>query len=520
MKDMTVPYANFRRFVRSLDQIDALRTIWGYHRHIVDDHPLPQGHAAERPSSVNLREHLWPWTLDILSREVILHAGRHPRPDHRLAHFEDLRTAINSIRRLGDVDPGADIDVMLYMHRLAHQQLPWQSGGWNRASVTRAWKVFGDEVLDGMVRSRYGMSMRQVMWLGFATGGNFLSKWGMTTRTDYQNPLDIPLEASIAFFDTLARTPRQLRELAVRHQSLDDSWAFTWNPLRAHPLVRYDPQHPDYVLCPVPRFAQERITLGVFYDIVNEAGFSDAFGPAFQRYIGEVIESRCAAPRFEIRAEAEYHVGRHRKDGVDWTVRDDGGVLFVECKTKRMSFGAKDLTDPLQLERDLGELAKAIVQHYKNIDDVLAGRTPHPTPTGPVFMMVVTLESWHLMSGTVRRQLGGMVVERMQKAGVSLRMLEDIPWQVVAAQEFEQLVQVISDEGLTPVLREKTSPAYRDWDFVGFVLQTMPGWLASYAPLFPDDEAKLFPDWITQASGQRKVSGLPEPFIRAADRSS
>lgn len=499
MKDVTGPYSDFRRFLRGLDQFDALLTIWGYHLHVVDGRPLLQGFAADRPPSMDLRKHIWPWTLDILSREVILHAGRHPRPARRLSQYKDLAKAINSVVKMSDVDPDADIDIMLHMHRLAHQQFPWQSGGWNRASVIRAWKIYGEDRLDGMVRAKYGMSMQQVIWLGFATGGNFLSKWGMTTRTDYRDPLSIPQEASAAFFETLVKTPRQLREVALDHQSLDDSWAYTWNPLRAHPLVRYDPQRPDYVMCPVPRFAQERITTGVFYDIVNENGFSDAFGPAFQRYVGEVLEAACG-DTLTITAEKEYVVGKDRKDGVDWTLSDASGVLFIECKTKRMSLGAKDLTDLGRLDKDLDELSKTIVQHYKNIDDVLAGRTPAAIPTGSVFMVVVTLESWHLMSRTVRQQLAAKVVDRMQNTALPLQMIDDIPWQVMSAQEVEQAAQVINYEGLVSVLADKLSEAYREWDFNGFVQHTRPDWLGRYRPLFPDDEAKLFPHWMTKGT--------------------
>ena len=498
MKDITIPYASFRRFIRRLDQFDALKSIWGYHLHVVDDQPLSP-ELAKVPVTVNLRDHLWPWTLDILSREVILHGGPRAHPIRRLSSFPDIRTAINAVHRLGDVDPGADIDVMLYLHRIGHQQFPWQSGGWTRASVIRAWKIYGGEMLDGMVQSKYGMTMQQVIWLGFATGGNFLSNWGMTTGTDYSDPLSISPEASRAFFETLARTPGQLREVALRHQSLDDSWAFTWNPLRLFPLVRYDPHHPDYVMCPVPRFAQERITTGVFYDIVKEHGFSDAFGPAFQRYVGEVIAAACS-DGFTVTPESEYNVGKDRKDGVDWTISDNSGVLYIECKTKRMRLGAKDLSNLAELESDLTELAKAIVQHYKNINDVLAGRTQQAAPSVPVFMMVVTLESWHLMSTTVRRQLADMVVDRMQKAALPLQMIDDIPWQVVAAQEFEQMVQVFNEEGIASVLGEKVTPDYRDWDFNGFIHQTRAGWPARYMPLFPEDEARLFPDWITRSA--------------------
>lgn len=497
MKDITIPYASFRRHIRRLNQLDALKAIWGYHLHVVDKRPLTAGLATGRPTSVTLSDHLWPWTLDILAREVLLHGQVNSCPVRNLSSFSHLAAAINAIHGLSDADPDPDIDVMLYMHRIAHQQFPWQSGAWSRTSVVRAWKIYGGDPLDRMVQSKYGMTMQQVIWLGFATGGNFLSKWGMTTRSDYRGPLAIPLESSSAFFETLARTPQQLRELALPHSTLDDSWAFTWNPLRLCPLVRYDPAHPDYVMCPIPRFAQERITTGVFYDIVRENGFSDAFGPAFQTYIGEVIAVACGKG-FTITPETEYHVGKDRKDGVDWTVNDDTGVLYIECKTKRMRHRAKDLSNRAELMGDLAELAKAIVQHYRNIDDVLSGRTKQPIPTVPVFMMVVTLENWHLLSMTVREALAEMVTDRMQKASLPLRMVDDIPWQVVSAQEFEQGAQVIGGEGIAAVLDDKVSPDYRDWDFNGFIHRHWPEWPSRYVALFPEDEDRLFPDSITR----------------------
>jgi hypothetical protein len=106
-----------------------------------------------------------------------------------------------------------------------------------------------------------------------------------------------------------------------------------------------------------------------------------------------------------------------------------------------------------------------------------------------------------------------MVVERMQKAGLPLEMIDRIPWQVVAAQEFEQAVQVVNDEGITPVLREKSSSAYLEWDFSGFVLHTRPDWPARFVTLFPTDEARLFPNWITQSAGHPAPAGRPRPFI-------
>lgn len=115
-------------------------------------------------------------------------------------------------------------------------------------------------------------------------------------------------------------------------------------------------------------------------------------------------------------------------------------------------------------------------------------------------MVVVTLESWHLMSRTVRQELAAKVIDRMQKATLPLQMIDEIPWQVMSAQEIEQGAQVINSESLVSVLAAKVSEPSREWGFNGFVQHTRPDWLAGYRSLFPGDEAKLFPGSMTKAS--------------------
>jgi hypothetical protein len=75
-----------------------------------------------------LKEHFYPWDLDILARELVLNAGK--RGDRSLRTWDHLAVAVNHIRRLDEaayMDSGTEpSDVIFELHRIAHRQFPWQ----------------------------------------------------------------------------------------------------------------------------------------------------------------------------------------------------------------------------------------------------------------------------------------------------------------------------------------------------------------------------------------------------------
>ena len=66
--------------------------------------------------------------------------------------------------------------------------------------------------------------------------------------------------------------------------------------------------------------------------------------------------------------EKDFVVGKAKKRSVDWIVAHDAATLFLKCKSKRLSWGAKaSLTDLKPLKPDIDSMAAAIVQLYKTI---------------------------------------------------------------------------------------------------------------------------------------------------------
>ena len=83
---------------------------------------------------------------------------------------------------------------------------------------------------------------------------------------------------------------------------------------------------------------------------MTQPGFSQAFGPSFQNYVGEVLAATTRDSTATFLAEEKYQVGKNRKDSVDWIVEDDTATLFIECKTKKVRYEAKvALTDTVAL---------------------------------------------------------------------------------------------------------------------------------------------------------------------------
>jgi hypothetical protein len=281
----------------------------------------------------------------------------------------------------------------------------------------RAFKIFGRPEVDSIVVREFGMTMQKVLLLGVSLMGHFQKAGWMSVNQDCHE-LGVSQPVSSAFFRRLASDISALKTATAKQQSYGPDWLYAWNPLELTPLISVDQAHLDRVICPIPFYLIKRASTGVFYDLVNSPGFDNAFGKSFQAYIGEVIDVVCKPPRFTVFVEEPYYIGSNKFHGVDWTVSDNTGHLFIEAKTKRLTLGAKIQSDNAPLERDLSTMAKAIVQHYRNIIRALEGRTTWKPDGLPVYPLVLTLEDWFIFSPRITQILKDEVRRLLAQQGM------------------------------------------------------------------------------------------------------
>jgi hypothetical protein len=487
-------YKPFRNYMRRFDLVGSLVDMWCYSTHVMGNRPLPAGYAVGKPFGTTVRSEIWPWDLDILSREIVLNAGT--LGDRSLRKWNDFAHAINHIKRLDDGAyrvSGEKADVLFELHRIAHRQFPWQIKI-GVGPLMRAFKVFSHDSVERIVIRELGMTMKQFLLLGSAVTGHFQNKWGMSTDQDYA-VLGISKEISQAFFDRITCTIDDLRSATAKQQSYGPDWLYAWSPLEATPLVRFDRAHPDRVLCPIPEFLLRRTSVGVFYDLVNAPGFDNPFGDSFQVFVGEVINEVCKPPRFTILAEVPYYVGSNKFHGADWVLSDNTGHFFIEAKTKRLTLNARIRSDNAALERDLTTMAKAIVQHYRNICDAVEGKTRWKPDGNPIYPLVLTLEDWFIFSPRITESLNGHVRRLLAEQNISEKVLTDMPYTIASAHEFELATQVIAQAGIRPVMSKKTAIEQWNWSLLRFLNDNFKAEMKLVKRgLFADDFMKLLPD--------------------------
>ncbi|MGO9171851.1 MAG: hypothetical protein ACLP7P_07790 [Rhodomicrobium sp.] len=491
-------YKPLRNYMRQFDLLQSLVDVWHYSLHVMEGHPLAADYAVGRNplTSKLLEKHPYPWEFDILVKELVLSAGK--RGDRSLKKWHDLTVAINHLRRLDDAAflRGSEepVDALLELHRIAHRQLPWQMKV-GVGPMMRAFKVFGEAEVEKIVQRELAMTTRQFLLLGMAVGGHFLKHWGMSTDQDY-GVLGISKDVSTAFFSRITCSLKQLKAETAKYQSYDRDWLYTWNPLQATPLVSLNPACPEKVLCPIPRYLIHRVSDGIFYDLVRAAGFDNPFGHSFQAYIGAILQATCLPPRFTVLAEEPYYVGNNKMHGADWVLSDSTGHLFIECKTKRLTVNAKALSDSVALDKDLIVMATAIVQHYRNIRDALNGKTRWVPNRLPVYPLVLTLEDWLIFSPQVNEMLIKHVRHLLVEANLPDQVLEEMPYTIASAHEFEIVSQVIAQVSISPLMARKTEQGiHRIWSLLPFISDQFKEEMRNVNwRLFTDDWEKLMPD--------------------------
>lgn len=466
-------YKPFRNYMRTVQTVPALLTVYKLHQHLLDGDPVP---AQLQPTRfglpVPINKHLFPWDLDVFAREIILNGDPHGKNS-----FEDWNSVAvvgNFIRHLDDgITSRRDesYDVFRVMHRIVHFQFPWQRPP-SSSSMVRYLKIYEGTTLEEIVVARFGMTMRQLYYLGLSMAGHFSGQPGFNITTDFSQ-LGINPERGLAFMRRITSSLADLRAATRERQRYDEAWMYAWNPLYDTPLVGIEPAHPERTICPLPSLLLRRVSEGLFYNIKEDVGFQNAYGSAFQNYVGYVLRTLCPEP-FTVIEEQPYRVGKNLKHGVDWILQDDGASAFIECKTKRLRHDAKFGADDDQLVDDLDKMARGITQLYKNILDAQAGLTPWAPTKKPIYPLVVTLEDWWLFTSSIHRRLNQLLEEHFVAEGLDLALLDAMPFTIASVDELEQALIAIAEEGVLPFFKTKTDQEHREWAVSPFTSHQYP----------------------------------------------
>jgi hypothetical protein len=496
-------YRRVRAAVRRLGHRDSLYVIWAYCQYLqVSGFKIPADIQVHRdflnakPPQATLAE----WTLEQMAREVIRYADEVPRRGRSLRQWDTVAVIANALRDLeGEIYAQlGEQRIHLELMRISHRQFIWQQRPLNWKSVIRYYKLFNTPQIRAHAELATGLNLDQIYLIGMTYLGGFLERPMAAQQPDIR----IPGLTQEHFDRFLAFTSLRRSELANRlraEHALDEGFAYRYSSLREFPLIRISHYGRDEVACPVPTLLFWRITTGLYYSLKDIAGFPTAFGASFQRYVGEVLRERVTNPRMALLEEAEYHKGRHRKDSVDWIVQEgDEAALFIECKTKRLTWASKaGLADLSALDQDIRKLAGAVVQVYKTIADYRAGLYSHLpyVEARRIYPAIVTLEDWYFFGFDMPERLDAAVQAIMEPAGLPLAWLDEMPYAILSVHELETAAGVVNVAGVQRVISGKVqNPEFRGWGFAAYCSKQYRNEVRNLPEMFRDEYDAMFAD--------------------------
>lgn len=497
-------YKPLRNYLRNVCLADSLAVIWSYAQNLQFGTAIPSdvevhGDFLKATKRIEKIRMVSEWELEVLCRELIINAQQGNTCPKTLRTWSYFAGAVNRLKSLESniyKNFVGKANILLELHRIAHRQFPWQAGRPNDTFITRYFKIYSHPAFAEILHRKIDLTTQELFYIGFAFLGVYLNHFTLF----YPPRIEIPkvtIEALEKFLRHFSLDVTSLRQRLIAEQEMNEKFAYAYASLRAYPLIRMPYQDKDSIICPLPTFFFWRLTNGVYYELYKEKGFAEAFGEAFQRYVGEVIRKALTGSTMAVYPEMEYYVGKNRKNTIDWIIADNDAALFIESKTKRLIVSAKvEVETEAALEAELGKMADFIFQAYKTIKDYRENRYPQYEfkKEVAVFPLIVTLEDWLAFGPKILGLIHEKVVQQFEKEGLPVAWLDEMPYSISSIQEFEELVQIVRVVGIKTFMERKLrDKEKREWSFDPFIRTEFPDEHKKVQFLFPEGFNEMFP---------------------------
>lgn len=452
--DIESSYKEFKDELRKYSLLESVYVIWCYSRNLTFHRPFPQD--IELPidfnpsSNIELRKikGIPEFEQDFLIKEIILNCTQ-LYTGHTLRRVANLSKLVNILRLVLREEVSKNLvtetDLLVELNRMLHNQQKWQHH--NQNTIMRYYKVFGYDELNKMVQEKLGITTKELIiagfYLFFESGKQFINPYPILDS--FSNKI-LSKNVFEVIFKHYAISIEAAKEELEKHQKINENILYTYNPLNATPILLYD----RGFICPMPYLLFEQIVRGIYYLIRENKNFANSFGAAFQEYIGEVINKSVNSENIKVLGEEKF--GKQVKQTADWIIIDNNSILFIECKTKRMTVDSKTEFDIKNgLESDLRKMAEFITQLYKTYVDYTQNKYPHvPFDNKKFFFpLVITFEEWYVRHNLFMQPLlKKIVIENFTKINLDTSLLDKYPYHVRSSQEFERDIQLINNLGI------------------------------------------------------------------------
>jgi hypothetical protein len=339
----------------------------------------------------------------------------------------------------------------------------------------RYFDIFSDTEVDSIVMNTYQLSLRDIYKIALLFWGSYIDNLAIYYPPKIEVE-DIDIEKIDKFLKYFSTNIIEVKKIISDSNKINENFLYQFNPLRHYPIIRGVYSGRDAIICPIPTFLFWRLTSGIYYDLIKKKGFGNIYGKAFENYVSRVLE-KTNLQNFSVYRDQEYYMKPHeQKKTVDFIIGNNKEILFIECKTKRLSIDSQILIDiNKKVDEDYSILASAIFQIYKTLNDYLNNEYPgckHHNEQ-KIYPIILTLEDWFI-SGQSGIGIDALLREKVESLFVqnkmSLEILDKYPYSIMCIDEFELAIQAMQQTSFQRFIEEKIfNKEKRTWPFSSYI---------------------------------------------------
>jgi hypothetical protein len=406
--------------------------------------------------------------LETLANELLTNPKRRQIKQGRertlnTANFEVIRRATHYLRKLENLEykysPQKD-SILLEVKRITNRQFNWQRGYLNIPQFYRNAYVYGQGACSTYFEATNGITVSQFSLIGFGIYSFLVSRPALS-RTTNMTGINVQREELDAALQLISLPISDARALASRNRANIFHTAYRPSIFRTKPCLRFD----DRISAPLPQLVLERVTSGIFYDVVGGGGpVRHDYGRRFERYCLAYVRSML--PNFQWHPESRYEIKRKGYDTPDILCQSGETLICaVECKASRMSYEGRFGND-LLADRGYEELTKAVFQLWRFFSHCRRGLIKYSI-SEDILGVVLTLEDWLTMANPLREAVISAAEKMAAARDPNILSIDRRPVTFIAIDDLEHTLASASHASFIRTIRAAATDQYVGWHLDG-----------------------------------------------------
>ena len=337
---------------------------------------------------------------------------------------------------------------LVYYQKAALNQLKSGSVDYFR-QLYRYYYIFSKENIVEHIETMIGMSFKDFFICARRLYSVFTTKSYCVEKSYFLQLNDAPFSAEnmIKVLNILSIQLKELKSTLKDEIKYDIDTFITYDYIHLKKTIF---ESNDKLYCLYPEQLLNRFTSGVYYiaEIFDKKhNLANKFGAAFEDYIGLILEKNKQPDKFKIQKEIRYNISKEELKTSDWIINADNAIIFIECKTKRLTTKSKKFEEILHSDKI--EIAKAVFQIYKvylNYSNNLITGLEFDSKKN-LIPIVVTLEEWYAGAPVFYEEITRLVKELLIGDKLDESIVDVFKFHITSVSHFETDVQIMTEFG-------------------------------------------------------------------------